>query len=105
MKLSKTLLVGVVLAAVMLSGCDKEIHSEQREYEVVGVKPPKHMRVDLRDVKTGELFKDVSVSKRCSGWETLKIGTHFWLIERTYQGESFKYHRVYENGEIGHTVC
>lgn len=105
MKLSKTLLVGVVLAAAMLSGCDKEIHTNHRVFAVVGVKPPKHMRVDLRDVKTGELFKEVSVSKRCSGWQSLKIGTHFWLIERTYQGESFKYHRVRENGEIKNTVC
>lgn len=34
---------------------------------LISVRPPKHMRVELRDVASGRAFRDVLVSKHCSG--------------------------------------
>lgn len=79
----------VLALAAVVSGCDfgKEVHREDREFEVTHINPPKRMYVDLRDVRTGARYKDVSVSKRCSGWESLRIGSKWVLPEITIQYE------------------
>jgi hypothetical protein len=75
------------LLALSLLGCEKPVvHSvEFREYEVVGIKRPKHFHVELRDVKSN-MRRWVSISKHCNNWRRLKIGSRwtFRTVEYHY---------------------
>lgn len=68
--------VCMLLLALILSGCEKQIpYSDQVEtFEVVDVKPPKRFKVELRNVDTGHR-NWYYISKRCSDWDRLEIGS------------------------------
>lgn len=87
MKLGNKMVLALV-CAIGLGGCSPggvEVHREDREFVVTDVKPPKRMDISLRDVKTGAQYNRLSVSKRCSNWEGLKVGSKWELPEVTYQ--------------------
>lgn len=88
----------VLALAAVVSGCGpagQEVHREDREYEVTSINPPKRMYVSLKDVRTGARYNDISVSKRCSGWQSLKVGSKWVLPEVTYQhGDGSRSKRV-----------
>lgn len=78
----------VLMLAASLSGCGlggTEVHREDREFVVTNINPPKRMYISLKDVRTGAHYNDISVAKRCSGWESLKVGSKWFLPEVTYQ--------------------
>ena len=79
----------LVSSLLMLSGCQipDELAIEDRIFEVVEINPPKRYYVTLRDLKSGEVF-EVYVSKRCSTWRELKIGSHVTLERITYEKPS-----------------
>ena len=81
--------LAVVALVALLAACKPpvQIHSEDRDYRVVGVNPPKHFYVDLQDLKTGLVAKKVYVSKRCYNWREVEIGRVFNLKQATYQRE------------------
>lgn len=74
------------LMSMTLVGCDaftgKVVKEEGRDYEIIHVKRPKHFKVDLRDVKTGEVFNSVYVQKTCPSWRRLKVGS-VWTFKYT----------------------
>lgn len=41
---------------------------EIREYRIVHIDPPKRFDVDLQDVKTGYVWREIANKKRCSFW-------------------------------------
>lgn len=57
---------------------------ERRTYEVVGIKRPKHFRLDLRDVVTGRVYENVSVSTHCNAWEKLKMNSRWDMTTTVY---------------------
>ena len=84
----------VLLAAIALGltacGPAPTSHSETRTFEVTDINPPKRFYVDLKDVETGQTFQSVYVSKRCSTWRRVTIGSTWTLPVTTY---------TYEDGE------
>jgi hypothetical protein len=80
----------LLLAVLSLTACDMDwmespvVHSYQTNtYRVVEINRPKHFRVMLENVKTGERRK-VNVSKHCNRWRELQMGTQFTFNEVTY---------------------
>lgn len=78
----------LLCAIVSLAACERSerpvFHSQQiNVYDVVDIKSPKHFRVVLENVKTGER-RQVNVSKHCNRWRELKMGTRFQFKEVTY---------------------
>lgn len=63
------------------------LDKHEQKYEVIGIKPPKHFQLDLRNVDTGEISKSVYISKHCMKWKNLKIGAIVTLQEETYKYE------------------
>lgn len=63
------------------------VKTEFKEYEVVGINPPKHFYLDLKDKKTGHLFNHVYVSKHCNNWRNLKLGSVYSFKEVIYKFE------------------
>jgi hypothetical protein len=81
----------IFLVCFSLLGCEfpKEIKRIEKTYEVIEIKKPKRFKVSLKDIETGVVYKMVSVSKRCSNWQKLKIGSQWKFDEVTYkQGDS-----------------
>lgn len=70
--------LGVILAVLMLTGCEKPVSQVQQfgVFKVVEIKRPKHFRVVLENTETGTRHK-VGVSKHCNSWRELKLGTIF----------------------------
>lgn len=72
---------------VGLTGCThgELVETTQQTFEVTHVNPPKHFYVTLRNVDSGQVFEDVYVSKRCSRWEEVPVGTALTLEVGTYR--------------------
>lgn len=78
----------LLIAVLSLAACDameRPVYQSQQVnvYDVVDIKQPKHFRVVLENVKTGER-RQVNVSKHCNRWRELKLGTRFQFVEVTY---------------------
>lgn len=92
------LLSMITLMAMLLPACDlipQRVGAQAQRYEVISVRRPKRFRVDLRNVDTGEVFRHVSVRKRCSNWRKTQVGSVWTLTEATYRDRNGKtFHRV-----------
>ena len=81
-------IMGLAIVGVMCMILLQEkpvVHSRQWvTYELVGWKPPKHFRVDLRDTTTGKVHRNVYISKHCSRYKELYVGKKFTLEEVVY---------------------
>ena len=90
----KRIVLAVLTTAVLvsLSGCNHgvEVERKVKEYEVVHINPPKRFYVDLKDVETGVVYKSEYVSKRCSYWKRLELGTKWKFTEITYRNDEGK---------------
>lgn len=77
----------LVFSCIFLFGCElpKEIKRVPKTYEVIEIKKPKRFKVSLKDTENGTIYKMVRVSKRCSNWQKLKIGSKWQFDEVTYQ--------------------
>lgn len=80
-----TVLIGMALA---LAGCDsvKETYRTTEEFKIVAVKPPKRFYVTIEDT-SGEQYR-VYISKRCSTWRQVVIGSKVSMERYTYIRES-----------------
>lgn len=83
----KSIIAALMAATIFLSGCQPRevVDRSVKVYEVVGIKPPKRFKVDLRDVETGKVYKDEYVSKRCASWKKLEMGSKWKLTQVTYK--------------------
>lgn len=96
----------LLLALVALIGCSPERKEKSRvafytEYKVVGKTRPKHFYVDLLDVKTGQLYKHVYVSKHFNGHETQVPIGRIVLLTNTitiYEdgGSNYQFYNLYD---------
>lgn len=86
------------LVIVSLTGCESRqdlvINSVTKTYKIVEIKRPKHFRVSIEDVKTGETFNNLSVSKHCNNWRELELGSLWSFKEVTYQGVDGQYRKI-----------
>ncbi len=89
-------LICISFFLILLSGCDAAVvlKSVEKEYEVIEIKRPKYFKVTLKDKVTGETYSRLSVSKRCSSWNKLKIGDTLKFKEVTYRRANDVYKRV-----------
>lgn len=84
-----TLLTTLTITGLTACGPAPTSTTEMRTFEVTEVKRPKHFRVSLRDVETGQNFSRLHVSKRCHNWRKTKVGSQWQLPVTT---------RVYKDG-------
>jgi len=85
----KPIFAALAAVTMLLTGCQpgKVVDRSLKVYEVVGIKPPKRFKVDLRDVETGKIYKGQYVSKRCSSWKKLEIGSKWKFTQITYKDQ------------------
>ncbi len=89
-------LICISFFLILLSGCDAAVvlNSVEKEYEVIEIKRPKYFKVTLKDKLTDEIYSRLSVSKRCSSWDKLKIGDTLKFKEVTYRRANDVYKEI-----------
>ena len=60
------------------------IKIEDVHVRLVSLNPPKHVYIDAVDIWTGELYKDVYVSKHFNRWREVVIGSEIVLQREHY---------------------
>lgn len=87
--MKRILIVGAL--ALGLVGCEAPVSIEttQTEFYITDVKKPKRMYVTLVEKATGRHYREY-VSKRCSRWEEVKVGSSVTLTmtKRTWDDGS-----------------
>lgn len=88
----RLMMIFLLASTALLGGCEKEepIASVTGTYEVVNVFPRQALRVDLRNVDTGEILREVYVRpyrSSCSLGSAVK-GAKKPLVVVTYRRES-----------------
>lgn len=87
---------------LFLSGCDsiepaKEISREYRQYEMLYLDQPKHVYIDIKDVKTGQVWKRLYVSKHCNSWREIPSGSIWGFELVTYEKKDGSQYQVIDN--------
>lgn len=85
-----------------LTGCDrvppgKEISREYREYELLELDPPKHVYITIKDVKTGQVWERLYVSKHCNSWRDIPVNSIWGFELVTYENEDGSRYEEVEN--------
>lgn len=96
--------IALLATLVLLTGCNhgELVETTTQTFEVTHVDPPKHFRVTLKNVDSGQVFEDVYVSKRCSRWKEVPVGTELRLVVGTYRtGEAQTFQRI----ESPYSIC
>ena len=86
----------------LISGCErqetaKEVSREYRQYELLYIDPPKHVYIDIKDVKTGIVWKRLYVSKHCNQWRDIPAGSIWGFELVTYQNKDGSFYQTVEN--------
>jgi hypothetical protein len=86
----------LIALLLLLTGCccsnARTLKSEVTEdFEVIGLRQPKHFAVSLRNCTTGDEYFNIYVSKHFNRWKEIPIGCK---IPLTY--------RIYEDNNDGH---
>ena len=81
------IIVGCVVYQGYESGSRVVISREYKNYEVVGINPPKHFYLDLKETKSGYVYKHIYVSKHCNNWRKLQLHSVFIFEEIIYKYE------------------
>lgn len=95
--------IGVLVAfTFLLSGCEqqetaKQVSREYRQYELIHLDPPKHVYIDIKDVKTGVVWKRLYVSKHCNQWRNIPAGSIWGFELVTYQNKDGSAYQKVEN--------
>lgn len=79
----------VMLCVVLLiSACTSytEVERTAQTFEITKVKPPKRLYVTLKDLSNNEVTR-VYVSKRCSRWREIKVGSTVTLTKVTLRND------------------
>ena len=101
-------IVSILIFAVtsifyLVNGKRVILETHLQKYEVIGINPPKHFSLDLKNVNTGEVFEDVFISKRCQYWENLKMNSIVSFEEETYKYE--KRDHVQKDVNVNYDFC
>lgn len=85
LKIPITMLAVAALALPLLTSCDArtEVSSVAEQFTITKVKPPKRLHVDVVD-KRGQSYH-VFVSKRCSNWRQIVVGSKVNLERTIYR--------------------
>lgn len=84
--LGATVLITLVNAWVM----SEQISFKKKEYVIVAKKPPMWFSVTVRDVETGMIHENLTVSKFCTNHENIMVGSKHQLEEKIYRSSSGK---------------
>lgn len=89
----------LVFLAFFLLGCAPRAEvamTETRQYILLDIDPPKHFKITIQDKISGQIYRDLRVSKRCSAWRSAKINnvydfklTTYVKDGRTFTGEPY----------------
>ena len=93
------------LMSLVLTGCAmgprpvdvKETKTE--EFEIVGINPPKHFYLDLKNVRTGEVHH-VYVSKHYNNHRKITIGMKLTLTQTWWNYDDGSVRSRFDNTEI-----
>ena len=96
--------IAMLAGLVALTGCShgEVVETTQQTFEVTHVDPPKRFRVTLRNVDTGQVFEDVYVSKHCSRWREVPVGTELTLSVSTYRTSASE---TFQRIDTPYTIC
>lgn len=88
-------LILLAFAAFALVGCDsaldrKVVSEKWKKYQIIGINPPKHFYITIRDVETGQVFKDLYISKHCNSWRKGRIWEINTFKETIYEDSAGK---------------
>ena len=84
---------------------DAEVSRRSETFMLLGIDPPKHFYVDLKDAR-GDVRNHVYVSKHCNSWKALAIGQTLVLDVVTYRRPERHGGRTYEKIQTGNNaVC
>ncbi len=93
-KVKRTAFLALVFIAI--AGCehrprDPVISKTEKWFIVTEIEEPKHFYVSFQEEGTGFHYRRQYVSKHCSAWDKLKIGSRWQLVEVVRQGKNGKY--------------
>lgn len=96
-------LISMVVYQKTFQGSRVVLEKHKQQYEVVGVRPPKHFMLSLKNTDTGQIFSDVYVAKHCSNWNKFKKGQILTFEEVTYKYE--KKPEIKKDVNINYNLC
>lgn len=76
------------LGLLALTACESPwtaLPDVQREVTVLEVDPPKRLFVTIRDDQNGHIYERIYVSKRCSNWKQVPVGSVFTMPFKVYE--------------------
>lgn len=86
-------MITIACMVLPLAGCAVETSTTHETFTIIQVKPPKRLYVDVVD-SLGRSYH-VYVSKRCSNWRQIKIGSKVVLNRETTR---------YDDGSVSTSV-
>lgn len=89
--------------SVWKSGNYEVISNLPKKYEIVGIKKPIFFQLDLKDVKTGNLYYKVSVSTNCNNWEKIPLNSKYTFNEIKYKFS--KENIIYTKVKVDSNFC
>lgn len=98
----------IALSLLMLiGGCDglipEKLSEQPQEYEVVSSSKGKRFTVDVRNTKTDEVIRQVSVNNTCRTTRRAKVGSKYTLTEATFKGRGGRiFHKVEGTAKLCH---
>lgn len=104
--MTRRVLIAGLFGCVLMSGCTmpasrtKEVERSVDEYEIVGIRPPKHFYLDLKNVKTGEVHKQVYVSKHYNEHRKLSVGMKITITRTLWEYSDGSQRWSFNNTEI-----
>lgn len=82
-----------------------ELGTELRRYRLDGWNPPKHFYVDITDLKTGESFERLYVSKHCNTSGQLQRGQEYNIMLNKYSLSNRPGEVLYEFPSLYSVFC
>lgn len=104
MGLLAIIIFSVFVYSTFKRGSYEVVSNTKKEYEIVGIKRPKHFQLDLKDVETGTLYDKVSVSKHCNNWRKIPLNSIYTFneIKYKYSKENIIYTKVKVDSNFCH---
>ncbi len=80
--------IALLCVVLLIGACTSytEVERTAQTFEITKVKPPKRLYVTLKDISTNEVTR-VYVSKRCSQWRKIKVGSTVTLTKVTLRND------------------
>lgn len=86
----------LAIGLLMLGACGeskwRDLPTQTRNVRVVEVDPPKRLNVTVMDIENGTVYGPIYVSKRCSSYKRVPVGSEFPITMKVWEHK--------ETGEI-----